>query len=150
MRVAAHVALPVLVGLGRSVRCEGDNACSSRDLAPWKNSPRTRCGKRGGLVADEMRRMSGEPPTTDPEQTEPPLLTKEEAIAEVKRWIERYKIDPNQIFARTGKLAVRYGDLIPHLEQETDEGRLLLRAISRGRLIRQQRESPDGLGGDRK
>ena len=97
-----------------------------------------------------MGRMDGEPLTTEDEQTEPPLLTKEEAIAEVQRWIERYKIDPNQIFARAGKLVVRYGDLIPHLEQETDEGRLLLRAISRGRLIRQQRESPDGQGGDRK
>lgn len=144
------MALPVLVGLGRSVRCEGNKACPSQDLAPWKNIPRACFGNRGDLVADEIRRTDGELPPTDPEQTEPPLLTKEEAIAEVKRWIERYKIDPNQIFAGAGELVVRYGDLIPHLEQETDEGRLLLRAISRGRLIRQQRESPDGQGGDRK
>ncbi len=86
--------------------------------------------------------MNGEPPVTGPEQTEPPLLTKEEAIAEVKRWFEQYKIDPKQIFARAGEQVVRYGDLIPHLERETEEGRLLLRAISRGRAIRQQRDIP--------
>ena len=86
---------------------------------------------------------------TDPQEAEPPLLAKAEAIAEVKRWIERHKIDPNTIFARTGDLVVRYGDLVPHLEQETDEGRLLLRALSRGRLIRQQREYPGGPAGDR-
>ena len=94
--------------------------------------------------------MDGEPPASDSEEAEPPLLTKEEAIAEVKRWFERTKIDPNQIFARAGELVVRYGDLIPHLERETEEGRLLLRAISRGRVIRQQREFPGGLGVDRK
>ncbi len=77
------------------------------------------------------------------------MLSKEEAIAEVKRWFERHKIDPNQIFARTGELVVRYGDLIPHLEQETDEGRLLLRAISRGQVIRKERSFPGGEGGPR-
>jgi len=91
-------------------------------------------------MSDELRPVDREFPTVNPEEAEPPLLTKDQAIAEVKRWIERYKIDPNQIFARTAELVVRYGDLIPHLEQETDEGRLLLRAISRGRVIRQQRE----------
>lgn len=100
-------------------------------------------------MTDEPRPWNGEPASADPEQAEPPLLTKEEAIAEVKRWIERYKIDPNSIFARTGDLVVRYRDLIPHLEQETDEGRLLLRALSRGRLIRQQREFPSGPAGNR-
>ena len=83
----------------------------------------------------------------DREEAEPPLLSKEEAIAEVNRWIEQHKIDPNQIFARTGELIVRYGDLIPHLEQETDEGRLLLRAISRGQVIRHQRSFPGAEGG---
>lgn len=92
-------------------------------------------------MADELNRPDGEPIAPDSEEGEPPLLTKEEAIAEVKRWIERYKIDPNQIFARTGDLIIRYGDLIPHLEQETDEGRLLLRAISRGRVVRQQQRT---------
>ena len=118
-------------------------------MAPWKNSPGACLGKHGDLVPDELRPADGEPPTTDPE-AEPPLLSKEEAIAEVKRWFERYKIDPNQIFARAGERVVRYGDLIPHLEQETEEGRLLLRAISRGRVIRHQREFPGDLGGDRK
>jgi hypothetical protein len=92
-------------------------------------------------VADELNRPNEEPIAPDAEEGEPPLLTKEEAIAEVKRWIERYTIDPNQIFARTGELVIRYGDLIPHLEQETDEGRLLLRAISRGRMVRQQQRT---------
>jgi hypothetical protein len=95
-------------------------------------------------VADEQRRAADETGATDPEDVEPPLLSKEQAIAEVRRWIERYRIDPNQIFARAGDLVVRYGDLIPHLEQETDEGRLLLRAISRGQVIRKQREQPGG------
>lgn len=101
-------------------------------------------------VADKLNRPSGGPIVPDSEEGEPPLLTKEEAIAEVKRWIERYKIDPNQIFARTGDLVIRYGDLIPHLERETDEGRLLLQAISRGRVVRQQRGFPSGLNRDEK
>lgn len=101
-------------------------------------------------MPDELNRSNGEPIAPDSEEGEPPLLTKEEAIAEVKRWIERYKIDPNQIFARTGELVIRYGDLIPHLEQETNEGRLLLRAISRGRVIRGQRGFPGGVDRNRK
>lgn len=101
-------------------------------------------------VADELNRPSGGPIVPDSEEGDLPLLTKEEAIAEVKRWIERYKIDSNQIFARTGDLVIRYGDLIPHLEQETDEGRLLLQAISRGRVVRQQRGFPGGLNRDEK
>ena len=100
-------------------------------------------------MSDKGSPTDGEPSATDPEQTEPLLLTKEEAIAEVKLWFERYKIDSNQIFARAGEQVVRYGDLIPHLEQETEEGRLLLRAMSRGRAIRQQREVPGGPGPDR-
>ena len=101
-------------------------------------------------MADELNRPDEKSIALDSEEGEPPLLTKEEAIAEVKRWIERHKIDPNQIFARTGELVIRYGDLIPHLEQETDEGRLLLRAISRGRVVRQQRGFPGGLDRDQK
>jgi hypothetical protein len=81
------------------------------------------------------------------EGAEPPLLSREEAIAEVRRWFERYKIDPNQIFARTGEQILRFGDLISHLEQDTEEGRLLLLAISRGRVIRQQPEFPRVEGG---
>jgi hypothetical protein len=96
-------------------------------------------------VPDESKPPHGEPNGPYSDEDEPPLLTKEEAIAEVKRWIERYKIDPNQIFARVGQSVVHYGDLIPHLEHETDEGRLLLRAISRGRAVRQQRGFPGGI-----
>lgn len=48
-------------------------------------------------MTDELNRPDQEPITPDAEEGEPPLLTKEEAIAEVKRWIERYKIDQNQI-----------------------------------------------------
>ncbi|MDE2180583.1 MAG: hypothetical protein KGJ40_07030 [candidate division NC10 bacterium] len=100
-------------------------------------------------AVDKVNRHDEEPIAPGSEEGEPPLLTKEEAIAEVKRWFERYRIDQNQIFARIGELVVRYGDLIPHLEQETDEGRLLLRAISRGRVVRQQRGFP-GLERDQK
>lgn len=93
-------------------------------------------------MADEVNRQDNESNRSDVEEDEPPLLTKDEAIAEVKRWFERYTIDSNQIFARVGESVIRYGDLIPHLERETDEGRLLLRAISRGRVVRRQRGFP--------
>lgn len=100
-------------------------------------------------MADELNRPDGEPIVPDAEENEPPLLTKEEAIAEVRRWIDRYHVDRNQIFARIGESVVRYGDLIPHLERETDEGRLLLQAISRGRAVRGQRGlSGGGVGKD--
>ena len=69
-----------------------------------------------------------------------PLLTKEEAIAEVRRWLEVEKVDPERIFAALGDTTVRYKDLIAHLEQETPDGKLLLFAISRGRLIKTTRE----------
>jgi hypothetical protein len=96
-------------------------------------------------ASDEMNCPDGEPIVPNAEDEEPPLLTKEEAIAEVNRWIDRYTIDQNQIFARIGELVICYRDLIPHLEQETDEGRLLLRAISRGRVVRGQRGLPGGI-----
>lgn len=95
-------------------------------------------------MIDERCPRDAEPRMANPEQDEPPLLSQEEAIAEVKRWMDRYKIDPNQIFARAGDLVVRYGDLIPHLEQGTHEGRLLIKAISRGRAIRGPRENHGG------
>ncbi|MBZ0170713.1 hypothetical protein MELA_00606 [Candidatus Methylomirabilis lanthanidiphila] len=101
-------------------------------------------------MAEEPKRQDWELSPPDAEEGEPPLLTREEAIAEVKRWFERYKIDQNQIFARVGELVVHYGDLIPHLEQGTDTGQLLLRAISRGRVVRQQRGFPGGLDRDQK
>ena len=93
-------------------------------------------------MLDELRPVDEEARAVDREEAEPPILTKQEAIDEVKRWFKQYKIDPNQIFARSGELIVRYGDLIDHLEQETEDGRLLLRAISRGQVIRRQRQFP--------
>ncbi|MBI2902633.1 MAG: hypothetical protein HYY12_03460 [Candidatus Methylomirabilis oxyfera] len=93
-------------------------------------------------MLDDLHQLDEEVPAPEGEDAEPRLLTKEEAINEVNRWFEQYRIDPNQIFARSGELIVRYGDLIHHLEQGTEDGRLLLRAISRGRVIRQQRLVP--------
>src|SRR3990170_7938746 len=93
-------------------------------------------------MVDELRPVDGEARAVDREEAEPPMLTKQEAIDEVRRWFEQHKIDPDQIFARSGELIVRYGDLIQHLEQETEDGRLLLRAISRGQVIRRQRRFP--------
>ena len=93
-------------------------------------------------MLDELHPVDEEARAVDRDEAEPPILTKQEAIDEVKRWFQQYKIDPDQIFARSGKLIVRYGDLIHHLEQETEDGRLLLRAISRGQVIRRQRQVP--------
>ena len=76
----------------------------------------------------------------DPKDDEIPLLTKEEAIAEVRRWLEDDKVDPEKIFAASGDNVVRYKDLIQHLEQETPDGKLLLFAISRGRLMKKSRD----------
>jgi hypothetical protein len=69
-----------------------------------------------------------------------PLLSKEDAIAEVRRWLEKGKVDPERIFAASGETTIRYKDLLHHLEQETPDGKLLLFAISRGRLMKQSRE----------
>lgn len=71
---------------------------------------------------------------------EVPLLTKAEAIAEVRKWLEVDKVNPEMIFASTGETTIRYKDLIFHLEQETPDGKLLLFALSRGRLIKQDRD----------
>ncbi|OGB98028.1 MAG: hypothetical protein A3G35_00130 [candidate division NC10 bacterium RIFCSPLOWO2_12_FULL_66_18] len=74
------------------------------------------------------------------QQDEIPLLTKEEAIAEVRRWLEVEKVDPERIFATSGETTIRYKDLIHHLEQETPDGKLLLFAISRGRAMKESRD----------
>jgi hypothetical protein len=74
------------------------------------------------------------------DQDEIPLLTKEEAIAEVRRWLEAEKTDPEKIFAAFGETTIRYKDLISHLERETPDGSLLLFAISRGRAMKKSRE----------
>ncbi|HWU36000.1 MAG TPA: hypothetical protein VN203_00065 [Candidatus Acidoferrum sp.] len=68
-----------------------------------------------------------------------PLLSKNDAIAEVRRWLEEEQVDPEKIFAAFGETTIRYKDLLYHLEQETPDGRLLRLAISRGRLMKQSR-----------
>ncbi len=68
------------------------------------------------------------------------LLSKEEAIAEVRRWLEVEKVDPERIFAAFGETTIRYKDLIHHLERETPDGKLLLFAISRGRAMKKTRD----------
>ena len=76
----------------------------------------------------------------DAPDDEIPLVTKEEAIAEVRRWLEVEQVDPEKIFAVSGDTTIRYKDLMVHLEQETPDGKLLLFAISRGRLFKQARD----------
>ncbi len=71
---------------------------------------------------------------------EVPLLTKAEAMAEVRKWLEVDRVDPEMVFASTGEATIRYKDLLAHLEQETPDGTLLLFAISRGRLIQKDRD----------
>jgi hypothetical protein len=75
---------------------------------------------------------------TDPDDI--PLLTKDEAIAEVRRWLEVEQVDPEKIFAAFGETTIRYKDLIHHLEQDTPDGKLLRFAISRGRVMKQSRD----------
>ncbi|HSD51080.1 MAG TPA: hypothetical protein VLG48_06690 [Candidatus Methylomirabilis sp.] len=74
------------------------------------------------------------------DREEIPLLTKDEAIAEVRRWLEVEQVDPEKIFAAFGETTIRYQDLIPHLEQETPDGKLLLLAISRGRVMKRRQD----------
>lgn len=76
----------------------------------------------------------------DAERNDIPLLSKEEAIAEVRRWLEVERVDPERVFAAFGETTIRYKDLIPHLEQETPDGRVLLFAISRGRAMKTSRD----------
>ena len=47
-----------------------------------------------------------------------PLVSTEEAMAEVRRWLEVEKIDPERIFTAMGDQVVRYRDLVAHLERE--------------------------------
>ncbi len=76
----------------------------------------------------------------DPQGDEIPLVTKEEAITEVRRWLEEEKVDAEKIFAASGETTIRYKDLLLHLEQDTPDGKLLLFAISRGRVMKRSRE----------
>jgi len=68
-----------------------------------------------------------------------PLVSKEEAIAEVRRWLEAEKVDPERVFTQTGDQVIRYKDLVAHLEQDTPDGTLLRFAISRGRVMKSER-----------
>ena len=68
-----------------------------------------------------------------------PLVSKEEAIAEVRRWLEVEKVDPERVFTQTGDQVIRYKDLVAHLEQDTPDGTLLRFAISRGRVMKSER-----------
>jgi hypothetical protein len=67
------------------------------------------------------------------------LVSTEEAIAEVRRWLDVEKIDPEAIFTAAGSQVIRYKDLVAHLEQETPDGRLLRFSISRGRVMTRER-----------
>jgi hypothetical protein len=73
------------------------------------------------------------------DEEEVPLLSKEDAIAEVRRWLDVERVDPERVFAASAEGTIRYGDLIDHLERETPDGKLLRFAISRGRLIKGER-----------
>jgi hypothetical protein len=75
-----------------------------------------------------------------------PLVSREEAIAEVRRWLDEEGVDPEGVFTAMGDQIIRYKDLIAQLEQETPDGRLLRLAISRGRGMRSARsQSPRSL-----
>jgi hypothetical protein len=73
------------------------------------------------------------------ERDDVPLVSTEEAIAEVRRWLDVEGVDPEGIFTSSGDQIVRYRDLIAHLEQETPDGNLLRFAISRGRMMKTAR-----------
>ena len=68
-----------------------------------------------------------------------PLVSKEDAIAEVRRWLDVEKVDPECVFAQTGDQVIRYKDLVACLAQDTPDGKLLRFAISRGRVMKLER-----------
>lgn len=75
----------------------------------------------------------------DPQELEDlPLVSKDEAIAEVRRWLEVERVDPEAIFSSAGEQVIRYKDLIAHLDQDTPDGRILRFAISRGRVMKRE------------
>lgn len=73
------------------------------------------------------------------DSSEIPLVSMEEAIAEVRRWLDVEGMDPEAVFTAAGGQTVRYKDLIAHLEQGTPDGCLLRFAISRGRSMKRER-----------
>lgn len=70
------------------------------------------------------------------------LLSFEEAIAEVRRWLEVDGADPEQVFTGFGDRVVRYKDLVPLLEERAPDAELLRFAISRGRAMRSPARRP--------
>ncbi len=73
------------------------------------------------------------------------LVSKEEAVAEVRRWLEVEGVDPEAVFTALGDRVIRYKDLIAHVEQGTPDGEMLRFAISRGRLMRPPRRPRSSL-----
>jgi len=71
-----------------------------------------------------------------------PLVSAEEAVTEVRRWLEVERVDPEQIFAMADARMIYYKDLIPLLEAGGEESRLIRFAIARGRAIRRARGTP--------
>ncbi|MBI3002285.1 MAG: hypothetical protein HYY54_01390 [candidate division NC10 bacterium] len=78
-------------------------------------------------------------------EEELPLVSVEEAVAEVRRWLDVERVDPEQVFAMADARMIYYKDLIPLLEAGGEESRLIRFAISRGRAIRQTRGAPGML-----
>ncbi len=78
-------------------------------------------------------------PESRQEPEEIPLLSIDEAVAEVRRWLEVEHVDPERVFAASGEAVIRYKDLIAHLQAESPDGKLLRLAISRGRVMKQSR-----------
>ena len=70
------------------------------------------------------------------------LVSTDEAVAEVRRWLEVDRVDPERVFTASGDQVIRYKDLIRHLEEGTPDGELLRFAISRGRTMRRERGQP--------
>jgi len=83
--------------------------------------------------------MSGHP------EEDFPLVSVEEAVAEVRRWLEVERVDPEQIFAMADARMIYYKNLIPLLEAGGEDSRLLRFAISRGRAMRRARGTPGVL-----
>lgn len=82
-----------------------------------------------------MRERSMEPQDCD----DIPLVSKEDAIAVVRRWLDAEKVDPERVFTQMGDRVIRYKDLVACLEQDTPDGTLLRFAIARGRVMKSER-----------
>jgi hypothetical protein len=105
---------------------QGEKGCNPSAGSIRGRRPGVKPGERNPL----MDQLGG---------AEIPLVSKDEAIAEVRRWLEVEKVDPEGIFTAMGDQVVRYKDLVAHLERESPDGQLLRFAISRGRLMASER-----------